>query len=169
MTISGWFALFLCNYRDRAHSSRYHPSSAQLSSGFPSLSTKLLPQINFATSASLRTPRSAKEEHLSVSSARSLDPFSHSCHSIRESRGSLFLRFLRYAPGYRLFYLYIFFRETIRRFFSFFYRGYDTLYIEPPFIPLLPFSLACSGAYFRFPRVGGLTVAPCNTISRGNS
>lgn len=149
LTISGWFALFLCNYRDRARP-LFSLSSLFGSTffGLSSLSTKLLPQINFATSASLQTPRSAL-------SCRALDsrenPFyTHSAYrSIRESQ--------RHVYWFHHFYLYIYFfsRNDSFRF---------------PFIPsLIRFSLACSGAYFRFPRVGGLTVAPCNTISRGNS
>lgn len=72
-----------------APSSRYHPSSAQLSSGFPSLSAELLPQINFATSNFHLSPDSRGGASLGVE--RSKEPlfaFVSAYHSIRESRGT---------------------------------------------------------------------------------
>lgn len=90
-----------------APSSRYHPSSAQLSSGFPSLSTKLLPQINFATSASLQTPRSAVERSIFSWNTRARIPFRIRRIVQLENRKGTFIDSITFI------YTYIFSREMI--------------------------------------------------------
>ena len=108
LTISGWFALFLCNYRDRARP-LFSLSSLFGSTffGLSSLSTKLLPQINFATSASLQTPRSAVERSIFSWNTRARIPFRIRRIVQLENRKGTFIDSITFI------YTYIFSREMI--------------------------------------------------------